>query len=521
MWKNIMSKNPLIIKKMKTIFLLLPIASLGFINTDRKIFYDEQISNTKPTIQNNGESLHIFKNYYSLESGAEEFRFSLKVDDNANHDFYEEATTQTNWTITIAYSNLYPFNGYESGNKEELETNITFLEQESEIYKDEYVFSADISSINSNLTEETFIWIESINNTNLLVSNQENFYENKIYVVDDEEGFLENKNYINVKMDTNYNLLETEGSDSERFAYINQDESWLEIVDEQTTNPNEVIIKIKINNSDYIHEDYNNNDYGMRMKFFNIDSPDDILITNLEFMKEKDEWFYYKIPFAKPGNYTTLSIENPLFINSENGTKQPSIDISSENKKSFELDFSVPYLNNFEIDEDTKNSVEFSLTINDTLNQIFYGYLINLNFLINVTLIDTNSKVEEDYDAKFVDKYEYDQTNNSYIYDFKIEGLNKKNDYIFYSINDSYLSISENGGILNNELLLEDDLGISENNLTFNTNLNLLWLWIFLIIFVLVNLLVVIYFIYIKKQEREILRYKEELNRLNKTELSK
>ncbi|BDV02429.1 MAG: hypothetical protein HPAVJP_3180 [Candidatus Hepatoplasma vulgare] len=165
----------------------------------------------------------------------------------------------------------------------------------------------------------------------------------------------------------------------------------------------------------------------------------------------------YKIENLEPNTtYKFISLNNTnLAITSGNNPIDNEILIEEElkfNNNEFTTVYSNPFISSggFKITNTHGTVVEFSLEITDDYN--------NFNYY-NPLKVKLNDKNGEIVTAQFIDKNE-----NKYYY--QISGLEENTTYSIYSLIDTNLAIEGNGNVVDEEILIEEELGVLDNNFT-------------------------------------------------------
>lgn len=165
----------------------------------------------------------------------------------------------------------------------------------------------------------------------------------------------------------------------------------------------------------------------------------------------------YEIQNLNPGiMYKFISLNNTdLAINSGDNLVDEEILIEEE-LGVIDNEFSTIYLNpfilnqGFEITNSHGTIVEFALTINDEYNTFNY---------FNPLKVKLNNSDGEIVTAKYLKK-----EGNKYYY--QISGLEENTDYSIYSLVDTNLAIENNGNVVDNEILINEELSVSNNFFT-------------------------------------------------------
>lgn len=497
-------------KKNKLLLATIPFMSLfalsakgvnNAIDTYAGVFTD---SESLPIVDNDGESFHLYRNYYSILSNSQpyELRFGIEVHDTSNKDFYHNAAIEDDWTITLNYSHEEATEGYQTVPDGQIELGVYFSIWSSELYNDEYIFSVALNNVG--LKNGDYVWIDSLNNWDMQINGQE--YSDTIKILPPGETTSESA-YLNSSFAFNYNYLpitpytsadRAYGENRDSFEIMNYSDEENHIID-----GNEIIFRIKLNNITNTDWSFYDNKFPFRIKLLDEETqhiwPFDANFIYEEEIDANSSYFYYETKVFKSDTYTTEYIDNTPFLFNIGGGDHPESNFIL-NEITFTTNFENPYIESgdFKILSTDSNSIKFQIMITDTYDRKFYNFLKSgLDNKIQTTLINDENNADEIHYANYVSN-SYNENTNKYTYVFQINDLSRGNHYTFYSLNNTFLTIGENRGIEDNKISLKYELSLSDSQLVFDTTHTLLIISIVIAIVVLINILFIAYVIYKK-----------------------
>ncbi|BDV02476.1 MAG: hypothetical protein HPAVJP_3650 [Candidatus Hepatoplasma vulgare] len=158
--------------------------------------------------------------------------------------------------------------------------------------------------------------------------------------------------------------------------------------------------------------------------------------------------------------------------------------------------------NGFKIVEYNDTSVKYAITVEGWENDYK-----NYENEIDVRLISEDNSEGEIYQSKFIEK-------NGNEYTYEITGLNEETSYTFYSLENTKLSINDKATPIDEEIILEEDLGIYSSFLIFKTEKTKIPSYVWIILAIIIMLIIIIgIFILIRILNRNK-REREEFNEL-------